>query len=157
MSDIKISKFTNLTDRVTLDYVVNEVGLSIIFKKKYEISGNTQIILFGVPEYKDQLLIGTTTMHQKGHMLPFEPRDGNWYRFLGDYMGFDEFEMHIKEEPGYIKAYVAADMAMHYDPKTTQSIVLLTDVEIAILYKELKRVREEYEEAMRNKRAMENL
>ena len=157
MSDIKISNFTDLVDRVQLGYVVNEVGLSIIFKKEYEISGNTQTILFGVPEYKDQLLIGTTTMHQKGHMLTFEPRDGNWYRFLGDYMRFDEFEMHIRKEPGYIKAYVGADMEIDYDPEITSSVVLLTDVEIAILYKELKRVRKEYKEAMRNKRAMENL
>jgi hypothetical protein len=144
MSNTKISNITDISDRVNLNYIVAEIGISIIFKKQFKIIGNTYDILFGVPEYKDTLLIGTTNMHKKGNMLPFTPVDDNWYRLLGDYAGVSEIDMHLKKEEGYLKAYVGENLKIDYDPNETESINLLTDLELVVLYKELSKVRENY-------------
>lgn len=143
--------YKTLVDRVKLDYIVKEIGMSVIFKKDYVLEGLGQFdILFAVPEYKDQILLGTTSMHQKGQMIPLHTWSGAWTSLSCIPSGVKDVYLHALREDGALWAYIGQNLEVDYDKETTQKILLLTDIEIIALEKELKKVRADYKERLGN-------
>jgi len=139
------SGITQLYDRVDLEYYVKECCMSVIFKKKYMVSGMESFeLLFAVPEYKDQLLIGTTEMHQKGQMINLSTHTGMWIHLMEDYMRSVDINMHVIKENGGIYVYVGENLNPKYDPNTTEKILLLTDIELMALKREHKIAQDNY-------------
>jgi len=133
--------------RIELDtYVDTEV--SIVIKKNIGKANKKVILYFGVAGYKNEIMIGTDFMYEKGGMYELIYEPGLWYTLQSSSRyGFSRLIVYTEiDDMGNLIGYF--DKELPYLTKDFPSDVskelLLTPIEFKLLQNELKKDREEY-------------
>jgi len=133
--------------RIELPRYVN-TDVSIVFTRDVNLPDDNLTLYFGLAGYKDEIMIGTDFMYEKGGMYTLKFLDDMWYtiNYPGRY-SFGQIQMYTEiDSSGNLIGYFGEELPLlrRDFPEDTPKKLLLTPIEYKLLKLELKKDRKEF-------------